>query len=423
MRAAWAMAAVLFGCSAVEAELPLDFGSTSTGDAASSTTDHAPTRTSADTEPDPMTSSGAADGEDDSTTAALPDPALVEIEPGPIDDAELVGTLPVARNETGAERRVVLQLGPERLPELQRGDRLLAAAEVQVTTRCDVGQTAPGCGYDPTIAAQLVLTGDPADVDPAGAESIALSEVQTLVCTKGEHHCMFVFRPDESSTSIDDAAELPCIAAGECNVSLVMWAWDPGARADGVDKVLVGENEGDYLVNHVVQGDKARLMAVRERGPIGDDVDERETTDMGALAVPTDASSTLVYSHLLVEDGLRTDEQFVVEAMFVTAVSARARVSSKLFVTRDPTATDGNGIAAIAPTQIGEHNGTNCTAGASPCTTRKVAVFRATADVEGPVYVHVIVKSAVPGGGSANVTVDRSAGWLRSTRYAATLRG
>ncbi len=414
----------MLGCSAEEADWgQLPGGASSDDDGSSSTALDPPTRDDGDGG-GTSTSTDDRPTDDGSTTAAAPDDtSVVEIAPGPVDDAELVGTLAVARVEADAERRVVLQLGPDRLPDLQRGDRLIAAAEVQVTTRCDVGQTAPGCGYDPTIAAQLVLTGDPADVDPAGDESIALSDVQTETCTKGEHHCMFVFRPTQSAISIDDAVALPCIDAGECHVSLVMWAWDPGARADGVDKVLVGENEGDYLANHVVQGDKARIMAVRERGVVDDDVDERETTDAGTLAVPTNATATLVYSHLLSEDGVRTDEQFVVEAMFVTAVSARARVSSKMFVTRDDMETDGNGIAAIAPTQIGEHNGTNCTAGTSPCTTRKVAVFRATADVDGPVWVHVFVKSAVPGGGSANVTVDRAAGWLRSTRYAAALRG
>lgn len=416
-----AACSVLAGCGAVEADLaPMLDESSSSGDPATSSTGPA-VRTSDDSEP-PGTSSDGGEDDGDSTTATLPDPARVEIVPGPTDDAELVGTLAVARSEGEAERRVVLQLGPDRVPDLQRGDRLLAAAEVQVTTRCDVGQTAVGCDYDPTISSQLVLTGDAADVDAAGDESIPLSDMQTQTCTKGEHHCMFVFRPELSAVSFDESTALPCLQDDTCHVSLVMWAWDPGARADGVDKVLVGENEGNYLDNHVVQGDKARLMVVRERGPI-DDVDERETTGTDAIAVPTDASATLVYSHLLSDAGVRTDEQFVVEAMFVTAVSARARVSSKMFVTRDDTQTDGNGIAAIAPTQIGEHNGFNCTAGTSPCTTRKVAVFRATADVDGPVWVHVFVKSAVPGGGAANVTVDRSAGWLRSTRYAAALRG
>jgi hypothetical protein len=202
-----------------------------------------------------------------------------------------------------------------------------------------------------------------------------------------------------------------------------MWAWDEQARADEVDEVLVGENEGDYLVNHEVGGDKARLMAVRERGDLGDEVENSETADGGALPVPTDASATLVYSHRLATAPLRAGEQLLVEAKVVTDVSSRARVSSLMFVTTDPAATEHMASDRIEPAQIGEHNGINCTAGMSPCTTRKVAVFRVTEDVDGPLFVNIVIKSAVPGGGSANVTVQRNAGWLRATRYAAVLDG
>jgi len=46
-------------------------------------------------------------------------------------------------------------------------------------------------------------------------------------------------------------------------------------------------------------------------------------------------------------------------------------------------------------------------------------VFRVTADLAGPIYVNVVARSAVPGGGAAHVTVKRDDGWVRSLRYSA----
>jgi hypothetical protein len=143
----------------------------------------------------------------------------VAVHPGPIDRAELVETLPVGRSEDGATRRVVLRLSPGQLPGLALGDLLITPAEVQVTTRCDIGQTAPGCGYNPNIRAQLILTGDPGDVSPAGERSKALSEAQTQVCTSAEHHCRFVFRPSDTSQALDGGGGLPCLASDGCHVT------------------------------------------------------------------------------------------------------------------------------------------------------------------------------------------------------------
>lgn len=336
--------------------------------------------------------------------------ARVRVVSGPTNDAELVKTLKVARDEDAAERKVVLRLATNDLPDMAIGDRVAALAEAQVTTRCDVGQVAPGCGYDPEIGARIVLRG----ADDAG---ITLASA-TQTCTKGEHHCMFVFRPADTMTVVDESLE--CVATADCAIELEMWAWDSDARADGADNVLVGENEGNYLDNGEVKGDKARLMAVRERDTTDADRIEDEVTANGGISVPTDASSVLVYSLPLAD--VRAGEQFVIDAKVVTAVASRARVSSKMFVTREPTDTEGAAIDGVSPRMIGEHNGTNCSAGASPCTTRKVAVFEATEDL-GDLYVNIVIRSAVPGGGTTDVEVARSEGWLRSVRYAGASRG
>jgi hypothetical protein len=380
---------------------------------------------------DPSADGGSTDGSrvDDPRDAAAGgeagggDTKRVAVGAGKTANAELVQTLSVGTSASGAERRVVMRLDPTDLPALATGDRLSAPAEAQVTTRCDVGQVAPGCGYSPMVGAELVLTGDANDVDGSGPESKALSGTVTTTCTSAEHHCMFVFAPAEATQILAGAFDLPCIKTSSCHVNLVMWAWHPSARAGGLDKLLVGGNDGDYLANGLVEGDQGRLMFVRERGIDAADREVRESTGSGTITLPTDASPVLVYSHPLKAGGgkVEKNERYVIEAKIVTQVSSRARFSTQMFLTKNPAATDGSGFTGITPESIGEHNGANCTPGTNPCTTRKVSVFQVDADINDPVYVNIIAKSEVPGGGAATVTVDKSTGWIRSTRYAASL--
>ncbi|MEJ7735453.1 MAG: hypothetical protein WKG00_40490, partial [Polyangiaceae bacterium] len=138
--------------------------------------------------------------------------ASVRLDPGETNNAELVETLPVAQNENAAERRVVMRLGPGALPDLAGGDRLLVASEAQVTTRCDVGQLAPGCDYNPDVRALLLLTGEGDDTDPQGTQSHALAAAQTQGCTHADHHCMFTFFPADTAQKMEGAFDLPCIA-------------------------------------------------------------------------------------------------------------------------------------------------------------------------------------------------------------------
>lgn len=337
----------------------------------------------------------------------------VGIAVGATTDAELVERLPVARSESGATRRVVLRLRPDDLPTLWSGDRLIVPAEVEVTTRCDIGQTAPGCNYNPNIRAQLLLTGNADDTNANGSSRVIATQQQS--CTKADHHCVFVFRPGDSAITLGNT---PCVATNSCFINLVMWAWHSDARAGDQDHVLVGSNDGNYLVTGRVEGDQARLMAVRERGITADDRASRETRGGGDKQINTNANAELILSHRLKLGDLVAGEQFVVEAKLVTAVSSRARFSTQMFVTKDPNATSGDGLERIAPDAISEHNGFNCTSGTSPCTTRKVAVFRVTEDIAGPVFVNIYAKSEVPGPGTARVVVKRGDSYVRSVRYA-----
>lgn len=351
------------------------------------------------------------DTEEDTGTddAAAAGNRSVALEPGATDDAELVKFLPVGRTEASATRKVALRVRP---PTLAPGDRLIAPAEVQVTTRCDIGQTAPGCNYSPTIRAQLLLTGNPDDTTANGNSRVIATQTQS--CTKNEHHCMFVFRPGEATI---DVGNWPCVQQGSCVVNLVLWAWDPAARSGGADEVIVGGNDGDFLANHRYDGDLARLVALRERNLGPADRHARESSGNGSFGVNTNANPEVVYSHRLAEGDLVAGETFLVEALVDADVANRARFSTELIVSHRPDATDGK-IEKLAPASVGEQNGVNCS---GACRSRKVTAFRVKEDVEGPVFVNVVVKSAVPGGGSTRVTVDRSKGWVRSVRYAASL--
>jgi hypothetical protein len=340
------------------------------------------------------------DAEDDDLgdgNASLAADKGVAIGVGAIDKAELVEHLPVARTEQGAKHRTVLRLDRADLPRLAKGDRLITPAEVQVTTRCDVLDTAPGCNYAPHVKAQLVL----------GDQVIA---TQSATCTSNAHHCMFVFTPGEASITVHDQ---PCVRNDDCTVELAMWAWHPSARANDQDEVLVGGNDGVYLDNHRVEPDLARLMAVRERGIVAADRKRDEAPAGGGnTGIPTTANPVTIYS-LELKNGqdLVPGEQYLVEARLPVVSSARARVSSQLVLSKN------NGIS---PGAISEHNGYNCT-GSTGCAQRKVAVFRVTNRVAGPVRVKLEVRSSVPGPGSANVTAKPGDGYLRVVRYPAAL--
>src|SRR6185503_3522757 len=93
----------------------------------------------------------------DSVSLAAGTTKRVAVVAGDTDKAELFELLPIGRSENGAERRVALRLSPGELPKLAANDRLIVPAELQVTTRCDIGQNAPGCNYNPNVRAQLIL--------------------------------------------------------------------------------------------------------------------------------------------------------------------------------------------------------------------------------------------------------------------------
>src|SRR5437870_4345400 len=87
---------------------------------------------------------------------ACPAHAATAVSAGDTNTAELRKTIPVTRPGK-VRKKVVMRLTPSQIPDLRPGDVLQPAAELEVTTQCDVGQRGPHCGRAPTVHVQLIL--------------------------------------------------------------------------------------------------------------------------------------------------------------------------------------------------------------------------------------------------------------------------
>lgn len=348
--------------------------------------------------------------------AHAPDTAIAF---GRTKNAERRELVPIGRTP-GAQRYVVMRLKPSDLPGLRAGDVLRAAAEIQVTTRCDVGQIAPGCGYSPNVRMQLLLSGRPDATDPRGPGTIALSKVKGFSCTKDDHHCVEVIDFAAASATLEGARLPGCVADDSCFVNLVLWSYDRDARSGGRDRLLIGANEKDFLQNGKVEQDRGRIMAVRKRDVTPADELVRvtgHTVRNGAIGLASNGDWKRLYSHALkAGNDLKAGESYEIVAEVDATSNARVNLSLQMFLTRNRFDHNGGGIDGVSPAAISEHNGTNCSPG-NPCHLRKVAVLRVDHDLAGPVYVNVIGAAEVPGPGSANVTIQDQ-GFVKSLRYA-----
>ena len=95
---------------------------------------------------------------------------------------ELTETIPITKAR-GRQKRVVLSFGPESptdspLPDLRPGDRLLAFAELEVTTDAE-DRNHPGrignYSYAPRVDASLLLAADSNRTEERPGKAIALA--------------------------------------------------------------------------------------------------------------------------------------------------------------------------------------------------------------------------------------------------------
>lgn len=343
--------------------------------------------------------------------------------------SELVRTLPITRTR-GAEKRVVMSLGPREMPDLAAGDRVRVTAEMQITGNC--GHPDPRCigpiyKYAPEIRAALILASD--DGATGGPGTLAISGTEREECTQRrpdyEHHCVLVFT--RSGFVIGDPSRLPC-ALDECHINLVADANHPTARAGSL--VTVGGLRPDGSIPQ----DRGRINVVRYRNATAREFVSTATEARRKRRIPPDLKRRVVFSKRL--DGLERDEQIAVLASFTTDISHlryAVRTSARVILADSPGATrQGRFVKANASLsgEISENNGSNCTQDEGTCTARKVGVLEMRRDAVTasgkpiPLYVNLItvlgpkVKKAR---GDDRVIVRR--GGIEVTRFPPSVNG
>jgi hypothetical protein len=311
------------------------------------------------------------------------------------NESERVKTLRITR-ESGAEKRVVISLGPSGLPDLAPGDRVRITAELMVTTNCV--KPVPRCrgpsyGYNPRIRARLVLA--PSGRAKAGPRTMPISKLKRETCTQRrpqyEHHCVFVFA--HAGFDVHRSRRFPC-AIQACHVNLIADVHHP--RASSGDLLIVG---GLRPSGKILQ-DRGGINAVRYRDVLPSDFEETATDHLHRRRMPPDLERRVVISRRLA--GLERGEQLAVQAAMRTDISHlpyAVRTSARLILAESPRATKPGEFVkahALGTGEISENNGSNCTKPPGRCTYRKVGVLEMRRDaVDGrdrpvPLYINLV---------------------------------
>ena len=325
---------------------------------------------------------------------------------------ELVETVPIA-TAPGASR-VVLSLGPRTktetpMPDLAPGDRLLAFAELELTTDAEdpghPGLIGNAYSYAPDVTARLVLAGGP---DATDGIELSRKPWQQAV-THQRHHAVVTFG--------DAEARIPAGWKGTGHVNLVLDVSHPDAKPG--DVMLVGQNEKTPTV---VQ-DMAGIRVVRFRP--GDAREPAPETQASCLCagVPIAKRQTVVLSHELAD--LQAGERLLARGKLVTdadGLAAPARISTRMFLAESPDQTEPGGAAGSAVTwkgHLSKFTGFNCVPGEGPQTSRKYGVATVRQAPGRSLYVNLVAVSAAPFGGNSptdELPIDTGASSLRVTR-------
>lgn len=314
------------------------------------------------------------------------------------DHSETRRTVPITRR-TAAKPRVVMSMGPHKLPGIATGDRLKLSAELQVTVNCfrrDLACVGPPYFFNPHVGSKLVLAPGPHIAGGEHAEAITGRRVITCKARPlgdRQHHCVLVFK--HPSLPIAGPESLPC-QPGACYVNFVVDAHN--RRAHRGDRLIIGANKPN---GHILQ-DKGRINAVRLR-PGNQPSPRLLKTGRRRSRVPLDQTPTVVLSQPL--GGLRKGTQLSVLARMRADASGlpySARVTTHLILARTPRSTTTSArVARMASLhgEIAETNGSNCTRTQSPCRYAKVGVLRMLHDARSrqghsiPLFVNLYVVS------------------------------
>jgi hypothetical protein len=309
--------------------------------------------------------------------------------------SEIRKTVPVARRKWD-EKRVVMSLGPGKLPTFQDGDVLRTSAEVQISNTCIVfyAERCIGRRYrkSPREDARIVL----ADrrMRTGGRHAKTIAETDSLRCHQPRpdrnHHCVLVFPP--ARTKVRHPHDLPCRPAA-CHLNLVLEADHPRARHGEV--VLVGAD----TPSGTVRQDKGRLTAIVLDGQVPPPKrfhTDRRVSSSVPVAPEGRRGRRVVYSQRV--NRVRKGDVLEVSARHLITISSLPY--SSFIGTHVILARGRHGVAAPAMSEITETNGFNCTHGPSayrdPCLTRKSGALRVRHTFtrhghRAPAYVNVVV--------------------------------
>ena len=306
------------------------------------------------------------------------------------DNSELVDRVPIAKRR-GIKSRVVMSLGPDRLPLLRSGDHLGVSSEVQLTVNCD--RKSPRCvgpiyHYNPKVDVALRLTRS------AGSTGGALlARPKRSVCRQRlpdrEHHCVIVFT--DAGMNIGNVDSLPC-PPDRCFVNLVIDSHN--RRAAKGDSLLVGGNRPDGSIPQ----DRGRVNAIVRSPANGDYPKPKVTKARVHKALPLDLKPRVIYSQRL--RNVRAGDQLEVQAAVFTSIAElryAAVTTTKVVLAEKRLGTHPGALARQVggDGEITEGNGYNCTHNKPVCISRKAGVLRVTKDARSdgkprPLYVNVV---------------------------------
>ena len=340
---------------------------------------------------------------------------------------ELLETIPIGRNP-GGRGKVVLSFGPgsrtdSPFPDLEPGDRLLALAELEVTTDAaeegHPGRIGNAYSYAPKVEASLFLAAEPTVAEP-GRRAIALASPIGLALSHRHHHGVLAFANGRYDVPVRG---LPW--RGPAHVNLVVGASHPRARRG--DLLLIGQNEPTPTV---VQ-DMAGIRVVRLRpGTQPPRPPEREPK-CWVPGIPVSKRETLVFSHRL--ERLRRGEQLLVRARLTTdagPLGYPARISCRLFAADERDQLEpGGGRAARAMSwkgHLSKPTGFNCLPDDGARTSLKFGVLRVLEDPGRTLYLNLVAISSAPFGGAGagdELKIVAPQSYLEITRYPPEMEG
>jgi hypothetical protein len=341
------------------------------------------------------------------------------------NQSERVRTIPITRR-AGRERRVVMSMKPDELPEFTVGDRVKVTAEVQFTVNC-VNNGFPRCvgpayKYNPVVHTSLVLARGKGTV--GGKRSTRISGGKRDICRQRlplrEHHCVITFT--DAGFTLRKGKPAPC-PPDSCRINLVASASNPSAGVG--DLLMVGGQRPDGSIPQ----DRGRINAIRFHPGDQPTIAGQTSGEPVHRRVDPDFRKHVVYSKQLNE--LEAGEQLEVSGKLRTKIGGlpyNVRTSAQLVLTARSKATHPNDAvrrAAKLGGQIDELNGFNCTRNRPSCVIRKVGVVQIEQNLDQPLFVNLITivgpKKTRPGPGD-QVKIA-GGGHVRVVRYPPQLHG